>query len=161
MPDVTKELFDAFQKDHATLGRGLHQIGSRLRGGDMAGARDAADELDRAAGAHIAFEEHDFYPALAPFLDDDEISQLYREHRDGQATVKDLMGLDPAASIDKQRREGLLEHVEAMERHVSECGELFGAMGGLDSDAQAALLEKLDTWRAKAPRWTEITQTRD
>ncbi len=44
-----------------------------------------------------------------------------------------------------------------MARHVSECGELFGAMGGLPPEEQAALLATLEAWRAKAPRWSEIS----
>lgn len=156
MPNVKRELFDAFQKDHATLGRGLYAIAECLRGDDLGGARAAANDLDRAAGAHIAFEEHDFYPALAPFLDKAEVDELYEEHRDGQATVKTLTSLDPDTPLDDARRAQLLEHIEQMEHHVSECGELFGAMGGLPAEEQAALLEKLETWRTKAPRWTEL-----
>lgn len=157
MRDVTKALFEAFRQDHTTLGRGLYAIAEHLRAGDLAAASSAADELDRAAGAHMAFEEQDFYPALEPFLDRSEVAELYREHLDGQATIRELMAIGSAKDVGDERGAELLEHIEAMEQHVSECGELFGAMGGLDPDDQGALLTRLEAWRAKAPRWTELT----
>ena len=156
MRDVTEALFEAFRQDHATLGRGLYQIAEHLRAGDLGAASAAADALDQAAGAHMAFEEEDFYPALEPFLDRAEVSELYHEHLDGQATLHELIAMGAQARPDAARGTELLKHIELMEHHVSECGELFGAMGGLDPEAQRTLLARLQSWRDKAPRWTEL-----
>jgi Hemerythrin HHE cation binding domain len=77
------ELFEAFGEDHAVLGRGLHELSTRLRGGDLTVAKLYAERLDREAGAHIGFEERCFYPALRPLLGDAEVERLRCEHRQG------------------------------------------------------------------------------
>lgn len=156
MTDVKRRLFDAFREDHARLGAALHALGTRLRARDARGARAIAEELDVEAGAHVAFEEHDFYPALAPFLSEAEVDAMYAEHADSRSLIVRLRTLDESALADTERHEALLGRVQAMERHVSECGELFGAMGGLDDAAQRDLLERLDGWRRRAPRWSEL-----
>jgi len=156
MTEVKRRLFDAFREDHARLGRALHALGERLRAEDVAGAREVAETLDREAGAHIAFEEFDFYPALLPFLSRDEIDAMHLEHSEALALLGDMKQLGDGALGERSLRDALLDRVQAMERHVSDCGELFGVMGGLDAAAQRHLLERLDEWRGRAPRWSEL-----
>ena len=156
LTDIKSRLFDAFREDHALLGRALHELAMRLRAGDAPGVRRAAAQLDAAGGSHIAFEEADFYPALAPFLSSDEIDEMYQQHAAGQALLARLQQLGEAELDDATVTDALLERVQAMEGHVSECGELFGAMGGLDDAAMRELLERLQHWRRRAPRWSEL-----
>lgn len=158
MVNAIEALFEAFREDHALFGHALYQIAERLRASDGAGARAEAEALNRTAGAHIAFEEHDFYPSLAPFLDADEIERLYEEHAEGRQAIVEVIALDPDRDLDPSQRDRLLKGIEQMEAHVSECGELFGAMGGLTADKQEHLLERLKYWRRKNPSWTELPE---
>ena len=70
MNSLAKELSIAFQRDHAVLGRGLHELAAALRDGDILSAKRVAAELDRDAGPHIAFEEQCFYPRMRDLLSD-------------------------------------------------------------------------------------------
>jgi hypothetical protein len=154
MTPINHGLFDAFRADHAVLGRGLHDIRTRLAAGDAAGARSAAADLDSAVGAHIAFEEENFYPALTAFLSEEEVEDMYAEHAEGAAILKRIEALDPDAAASTADLDALIAGIERMEHHVSECGQLFGALGGLDAAAMDALLADLERWRQRAPSWS-------
>ena len=156
MTNVNADLFEAFHQDHALLGKGLHAIRTKLSGGDIKAAQAAARRLHADAGAHIAFEEADFYPALAPFLSAEEITAMYEHHDEGLALVKGMISLTET-DLSSTDTDSLLKRIDVFEAHISECGELFGAMGGLSKEQQALLLEKLEAWRKKAPSWTEAT----
>ncbi len=157
----TSDLAQAFRDDHAVLGRGLHEVSAYLRGGDLRAAKDRADRLDREAGPHIAFEERCFYPVLRRLLGDAEVERLYGEHGDGLAAIRSVAALPEGAVLDESERRGLLEQLEAMETHVVECGELFGAMGRIPRQEQEALHRELLALRERAPRWTELTAGRE
>ncbi|MEW6039271.1 MAG: hemerythrin domain-containing protein [Pseudomonadota bacterium] len=149
-------LFDAFREDHAVLGRGFHQLSQCLRGNDAAGARAAAERIDAAAGAHIAFEERHFYPALARILGAPEVRRMYLEHGKGLAAVRALLERKPGAPIAEDERSRLMELSRAMEAHIAECGEMFQAMRRLPDAEQAALYRQLTVWRERHPRWTRL-----
>lgn len=155
MENDKAELFEAFRVDHAMLGRGFHQLRERLAAGDIDGAREQARRIDKEAGAHIAFEEQDFYPALRRLMDEDEVAQMYREHDDARALISELSAAQNAGLAEPARVRALLDRVDAMEIHVSECGELFGAMGGLSDEEIGALLDRLKFWRSQAPSWSD------
>lgn len=155
------ELFEAFRTDHAMLGRGFHILRERLAAGDIDGARQQARRIDQEAGAHIAFEEQDFYPALRRLVDEDEVAQMYREHDDALKLVLELSAANAAKDADLAEpatRRALLDRVDAMQVHVSECGELFGAMGGLSDEEIASLLDRLKFWRSQAPKWSHFAR---
>jgi len=153
---IKNELFDAFREDHALLGRALYDLRTKLAANDLKGAKAAAKMLDQEAGAHIAFEEADFYPALKPFLSDQEVEKMYLEHAEGLATVQSIIDIDTSAGVDKRRVRLLVDGIEKLEQHVSDCGELFGAMGGLSPVRLQELWERLNYWREKEPRWSEV-----
>lgn len=155
MTEVKERLFEAFRQDHAILGRGLYDLRQEILKGDVAAVRQAAWRLDRDAGPHIAFEERDFYPALKRFLSQAEVDEMFRDHAEGLAVLRELMALGEEDLEDEQRRAALVERIEAMEAHVSECGELFGAMGGLEPLEMERLLGDLEKWREAAPHWTD------
>ena len=160
MTKINNALFNAFREDHAVLGRGLHELRSLVMSGDVAGLKTAAQNLDKAAGGHIAFEEEDFYPALKAFLSADEVAGMYDEHSHGAATLAAITELDPDMPLQASQRQHLLDRIDEMEQHVSECGELFGAMGGLDDAAKDNLMERLQYWRKLAPTWTGFAASR-
>jgi hypothetical protein len=150
------DLFEAFREDHAVLGRDLHEISEHLRGGDLLAAKACGERVDREAGAHIAFEEQFFYPALRRLLGDAEAGRLYQEHGQGLAVVKALAELPEGATLSEAERRTMLLDSELMEAHIGECGELFGAMGRIPLEEQKALYRELLALREKAPRWTEF-----
>ena len=150
------DLLEAFRRDHAVLGRGLHEISEHLRGGDLAAAKACGERVDRQAGAHIAFEEQFFYPLLRRLLGNAEVDRLYHEHGQGLSVIKALAQLPQRATLGEAERRTMLRDSEAMEAHVAECGELFGTMGRIPLDEQNALYRELVALRDKAPRWTEF-----
>jgi len=150
------DLFEAFREDHSVLGRGLHEISEHLRSGDLQAAKACGEQVDREAGAHIAFEEQFFYPLLRRLLGDAEADRLYQEHGHGLSAIKALAQLPEGAMLSESERRALLESLELMEVHVAECGELFGTIGRIRLDDQQMLYRKLRALREKAPRWTEL-----
>ena len=153
---IKEDLFNAFREDHAALGRMLYDLRTKVTANDITAAQALAKRLDQEAGAHIAFEEADFYPALRPFLSDQEVDEMYKEHAEGLAMVQHILDLDGSDKLDQRNRNLLIKKIEALETHVSDCGELFGAMGGLSPARLQELWERLNYWREKAPRWAEI-----
>jgi uncharacterized membrane protein YccC len=149
-------LFDAFHYDHAVLGRGLFEIETQLRGRNIEAAKAAAGQLDRDAGAHIAFEEQFFYPVLRRLIGKQEVNRFYREHNEGLDLVRSLVELPARSELSDDRRRELLDEAVQMQRHVIECGELFGALGRIPLDEQATLHQQLLRFREQAPRWTEV-----
>ena len=154
----SKELFAAFREDHAVLGRGFFDLAQSLRANDLEQARAAAAELDRTAGAHIAFEEESFYPALQAFFGKSETRRMYDEHRVGLGVVQTLCALPQDAELAEDQRRRLLRDAEVMARHIADCGALFETIGRLPSGQQSALLQALRDWREKGPRWSRYAR---
>ena len=154
------QLFDAFREDHARLGKGFFELGQSLRAGDLGRAQAIARRLDAEAGAHIAFEEHHFYPRLRPLLGDADVDRMAAEHKIGFEVVKTLERQPAGEELSTNTRTKLLRDVEAMSTHIDECGELFGAIGRLDAAEQQSLLDELRAWRQKGPSWSEIDAKR-
>ena len=138
------------------LGGALHELRSALADDDISAARELAIRIDREAGAHIAFEERDFYPALTAILPRKEVAGMYRDHFEGYSLVRDLLERHAGGELSEEERRSLIERVEDMQAHVAECGELFGAMRRLSDERNEALLARLHEWREEAPTWTEL-----
>ncbi|UCE32366.1 MAG: hemerythrin domain-containing protein [Burkholderiales bacterium] len=152
---------EAFREDHAVLGAGFSRLSQRLRAQDIAGAIEVARRLDAEAGAHVAFEERHFYPALASLLGEAEVERMYAEHADGFDVVRTLIELAPGESPAAEARARMLARSQAMEVHIAECGELFEAMGRIPAAEQAQLYAHLLALRRRAPRWAEVVGQRD
>lgn len=153
VPDVRKRLFDAFQDDHAELGRRLYQLRQFIPSGAYKEAKKLATETLQIAGAHIAFEEHDFYPALRSYLSAEEVARMYAEHERGLAFLEALSAVDITTARDTATD---LAEIDALDHHVADCGRLFGAMGGLSQEAMAELLMRLEAWRRMSPSWSDV-----
>jgi len=156
---IKQTLFDAFRQDHAVLGATLHQLRSAVTAGQADKAKALCTRLDQESGAHIAFEEHDFYPALRRFLSEEEVTQMYADHERGLSLIDAVLAIE-GSKLDDKIAGDLIEKIDDLEKHVSECGELFGAMGGLSKDEQARLLERLEHWRQNAPTWHDASSER-
>ena len=152
-------LFRAFQEDHAVLGKGFHTLSVCLRGRDLPGARRAAAQIDRDAGAHIAFEETCFYPTLARVSGFDT-DRLYDEHGEGLDVVRTLLDMSDTDEMSEELRQALLADAEAMEDHIAECGGLFDAIAKMSDAEQRSLYEELVAWREKRPTWLGYSRTR-
>ena len=144
---VLPKLLEAFEQDHVMLGRGFNQLSCCLRAGDPAGACAAARQLCEEAGAHIGFEEEDFYPALVPLLGEETVRRMRQEHCCGFDVICTLLGRGPDLPLHPDLGERLLAQSEVMEEHIAECGELFAAVRDIPPAKQQALYDRLIEWR--------------
>jgi hypothetical protein len=153
MAEENTDLFNAFAEDHSFLGKTFHELSQALRGSNTEAARHLAARLDKEAGAHIAFEEENFYPTLAGLVGETEVQVMFHEHQDGLSVVQQLCDLSPASDLSDDQRIRLLRKSEVMESHIAECGNLFEAMGRLTAVEQEELHEALIQWRLERPSW--------
>jgi len=156
LTDIKNALFRDFQIDHSALGEKLFALRTALIQRSVEAAQSIAEEIDRDAGAHMAFEEKDFYPALKKFLTEDEVFRMYLEHADGLAMIVDIIEAEGPEFDDPEFMSNILEHLERMDHHVADCGDLFGALGGLEPSQYQTLYDRLHEWKRKAPSWREI-----
>lgn len=159
MTSRQKPLFQAFQEDHAILGKGFHDLSACLRGNDVAGARRVAARVNREAGPHIVFEEESFYPTLAQLFGF-ETDRLFGEHGEGLDVIRTLAEMGEGDELSEDRRTELLAKSEEMEDHIAECGELFEAIARLSDAQQESLYEDLVAWRKNEPAWLDYERDR-
>lgn len=151
--DIRKSLFAAFQQDHAELGRHLYDLRRCLTSDDCETARKLAKETLVSSGAHIAFEEHDFYPALKTKLDAAAVQCMYDEHERGLRFLEKLAMSEPDAP--RTLADDLAE-IDALDHHVADCGRLFSAMKNLTPHDLSKLFTRLEYWRRRAPNWSDV-----
>ncbi len=160
MIEIKKELFSAFGEDHATLGNGFHILAAQLREGNIATIKLAAHKLDQDAGAHIAFEEFDFYPQLKLSDPTIDIDKMYASHEVGLSVIKNIFELRETSNnsliAEKFKQEQLLK-INRMDNHVAECGELFSIMDNLNPEDIKKLYRGLLEWRGRKPKWTKLS----
>ena len=153
MAEENTDLFSAFAEDHALLGQSFHELSKALRANDCDAARSLAARIDGEAGAHIAFEEECFYPALADLLGEAEVEGMFQQHRAGLEVVEQLCAFAQGTELPDELRGRLLRNSESMETHIAECGDLFEAMGRIPPSEQEDLHTALTEWRLKRPSW--------
>lgn len=158
MPDKPHELMEAFREDHARLGRGFHDLSRHLRAGDKKAVRATARWIDEIAGAHIAFEEKDFYPLLAAHLGQEAVDRMFADHQRGLGVLLKALALPDGAQLTSDVRERLLSDSEAMESHIADCGNLFATILHVSPETGAALYARLIQWRKRRPRWTRFAE---
>lgn len=157
MLQVKNKLYAAFQEDHAVLGRSLYDLRILIQKGDVAAIRDLANEIIEVSGAHIAFEEFEFYPALRSHLTEKEVVNMYLEHAEGLQLLQQLSGLEDNQLSSDDFSKHVFSSLDVLDHHVADCGNLFGAMGGLADTDYIHLMEKLAYWRELSPSWSEIS----
>lgn len=157
MLHVKNKLFEAFQEDHAILGRSLHDLRVLINAGDSASIRDLANDIIEISGAHIAFEEFEFYPALRSHLSESEVVNMYLEHAEGLQLLQQLSIVEDNELSSEDFVKSIFSSLDILDHHVADCGNLFGAMGGLTEAEYTHLMEKLAYWRGLAPSWSEIS----
>jgi hypothetical protein len=147
------ELREQFLDDHRVLTRGIDALRKAVADRDFATARRLADDLDRAVGAHIEFEERYLYPSLEPFLGHDVVRNLYDEHRAGRAAIDSLRSASAEGRLDYSVLDAQLR---TMAEHALTCGTLTSHVESLDEETRRDLLRRLRELRATTRRWTEL-----
>lgn len=156
MTPNTKLLFEAFQSDHADLARNLFDLRISISEGRQKDMRIRAAQILESAGAHIAFEEFDFYPILKPMLENGEVSRMYLEHAEGLEFLERIANCEDSLFAEDNFLSDAICSLEKLEHHVADCGNLFWAVSALEDVQSQELLEQLYAWHKKAPAWTEI-----
>lgn len=156
MTHIKKSLYEAFQADHAVLGRSLYDLRLLIADENPTEIRKLANEIIQTSGAHIAFEEFEFYPALKSHLSEAEISAMYLEHAEGLQLLEELSVIDDSAFESVDFLKETFSSLDILDHHIADCGNLFGAMGGLTEAEYTHLVEKLTYWRELAPSWSDV-----
>jgi hypothetical protein len=156
MTEIKQKLFDAFREDHVALGSSFYALATCIRNDEITTAKEIAEKINIEAGPHIAFEEEAFYPALERFLEQDEIEAMYLEHENGRSLLQKIKSLKESSELSQTLKQELLSEVEKFEEHVSDCGELFGVMGGLSEAQLEQLFDRLTDYRLLAPSWLSL-----
>jgi len=156
MSPNTKLLFEAFQSDHANLAKDLYALRISLSEGQAQELRSQAAYILETAGAHIAFEEFDFYPILKPMLEHGEINRMYLEHAQGLEVIKILAECKSDIFENKRFLVHALAGLQKLEHHIADCRNLFWAVCALEDSQSLDLLERLNNWHKKAPSWQDL-----
>jgi hypothetical protein len=154
---TTSTLRDAFLEDHQHLTRGFSDLIAAVRGDDPEDAGKIADELDRAAGPHIEFEETVYYPALVPALGADAVRRFYHEHAAGLRVIVAVLERDASKPFAEEEREALLADAREALDHALSCGTLLSHIVALDEERQAEMLDALNRTRGRGHRWSEMS----
>lgn len=145
----------AFLEDHRALTRCLADLAAVVEKRDWVEARQIAERVDRLGGAHIEFEEEVLYPAVARVHGRPFVQRLHEEHRAGLDVVRSLLG-GPSDGWTVERQEELAAHAQTAWRHAESCGTLLSQLTGLGAEEQRAALERLESIRSAARRWTQL-----
>jgi hemerythrin-like domain-containing protein len=150
-----------FLDDHRVLIAGIKGIIEALEGGDSAKAVALASELDRQAGAHMAFEEEVFYPRLAEVYGEEFVTQMVSEHEAGQRAVRTLLAKNHDQPLTAEQREHVLEDLDVALKHVMSCGTMLSELSSGAEGQDARALERLRRLRDQGERWTGRTYAAD
>ncbi len=153
-------LATAFVDDHKQLTRAFKQLKDSLGRHDLSEAKRIAEELDRAAGPHILFEEEFLYPEVARARGRDYIDRLYEEHRAGRDLLTRILVLrnDSRRRLNDEEEAHLLEQAGMMLDHAVSCGTLLSYLTTLDQTTQKEYCAALLAFREQGKRWTEIPE---
>lgn len=152
----TGSLRAEFLADHRRMIKGLERVREAVDANRPADAHAIADEVDRVAGPHIAFEEEVLYPSLRRILGDRDVSRLYEEHGEGEDVIRDLVRRTDPRPFGREERQRALDHIAVMQDHALTCGTLLSHVEQMDDVAQAEMLDRLLELRANPVRWTEL-----
>jgi hypothetical protein len=153
-------LATAFVDDHRQMTRALKQLKDALGRHDLSEAKRIAEELDRAAGPHILFEEGFLYPQVARTRGRDCVDRMYEEHRVGRDLLTRILVQrnDSRQRLDDKEQARLLEQAEMMLDHAVSCGTLLSYLTTLDQSTQKEYCAALLALREQGKRWTEILE---
>lgn len=149
------ELQEEFLRDHRVLTKGLDAILDALQDGRTTEAIERAADLDRQAGAHMAFEEEIFYPRLAEVRGQKFVDRLVAEHEVGQRAIRALARHPAAEPLAEEDRKRIVADVETALGHVLSCGTMLSELDSGDEIADDRALGRLRELRTSGERWTD------
>lgn len=149
------QLVQSFLEDHRRMTRLLARVHRALEDGQVATARDLAEELDRVGGPHIDFEEQVLYPLIAGAVDRALAQRLYEEHAVVRKAIAQLLETAPA-KLERDTVAGLLDSFHVGLDHASNCGTLASHLDGLPASKREQALETLQALRELGRRWTTL-----
>jgi hypothetical protein len=152
--NTNSPLIAEFLKDHQQFSRLLLEVSKLLDSNNLEKARQRAEELNKLAGPHIAFEEAELYSRLIA-MGERSISkaELVDQHHEIRDALRQLLenhapDADTVESIKSGFRDGVI--------HAEHCGTLISLVSRLDEDEQAKSLESLLRFRQQGTPWTEL-----
>ena len=146
-------LKEEFTRDHRELTRGYLAISKALKSENIAQAKLLADELDRAAGPHIEFEESCLYPRVAENRGDPYAAKLYDEHTEILSAIRTLLQCDELSS---EKQQELSDGMQIGLQHAATCGTLLGHLCSLPDPDQQQLLKEYLRLKKTGRRWTQL-----
>jgi hypothetical protein len=149
-------LEEEFVNDHREMTRTIARLLEALRAGNDTDAVHIADELDRLAGPHIAFEEAVMYPEVARRRDRAFAERLYDEHRTALRGLRDLLGHREHLQLSAEERARITDDIQTGLDHAIACGTLLSYLTVLDERTKRLYLDRLTDLRGKQPRWTAL-----
>lgn len=149
------QLEQTFIADHRRMTKSFQALIAAVESNDLMAIHSNAAELDRVAGPHIEFEEHVLYPHVEDDRGTDFGATLRREH---QVARSALLFLQDHAnkSLRPEDRARVLEQLRVGFDHAVACGALLSHLTVLDEAQQAEMLERLQSFRDRQLRWTEL-----
>jgi hemerythrin-like domain-containing protein len=144
-----------FLDDHRKLTRDLKSLLASLERGDLGEAIAVATELDRDAGAHMAFEEEVFYPRLARVHGQPFVDRMVDEHETGQRAVKRVLDLQSGAELTESQHDELVADLRVALGHVLSCGTMLSELDSGESTADRRALDRLRQLRAEGELWSD------
>lgn len=154
-PTQSSPLVQAFLDDHQQMTRKLQEVIARLEQDEVQAACTAAEQLDRIAGPHIAFEESILYPAVGRAQGKPFQRQLLSEHAAMRAGLLQLLASSDAQLSKPAVRDEVLEQLQAGLRHAESCGTLISHLAAFTSEEQQAGLTKLKLLKQAGQKWSE------
>ena len=136
--------------------RGLAGVLRKVEDADLVAARDLADELDRAVGGHIQFEEEILYPAVGQVRGSDFERELCQEHGLIRRAIKRLLEADLSSEDSAGLRTELQGALKVAVEHAESCGTLISHLRALSPPEQREALSRLNQLRERGTRWTEL-----
>lgn len=156
MPASQSSLQEEFVSDHRRMTQTIAQLLDALRAGRDAAAIQLADDLDRCAGPHIAFEEAVMYPRLTHLTGKDPVRRMYDEHRIALRGLRQLLAARDSLPLDGNRRAEVIDDLQRGLDHAISCGSLLSHLTTLDSQTQQHLLGRLTEFRSRGTRWSAL-----
>jgi hypothetical protein len=147
-----------FIKDHQKLTRGFSRIIAAIHEDDWPAAVQAAQELNREGGPHIAFEEDVLYPRVAQSRSERSVRHLYDEHQAAISAVRFLLSHPHEQGIAPDAKARLLEQLQTGLDHAVSCGTLLSYLTVLDAPTQRDLLATLKQHRAAGKTMVELAR---
>lgn len=149
-------LVKEFLDDHRLMTRMLSDLVTLLEGDHPEAARSLANQLDKLAGPHIAFEEQCLYPAVKARRGAVLQSQLQHEHDEARAALTQLLSTNVEELNRPTMRQVLAVALRKGLKHAESCGTLVSHLQELPQEQKQATLSRLLHLRHEGLRWTQL-----